>query len=103
MTDGDWSDARAPAIALYLDGSDDPDQAADGTPLLDDDVLILVNARLERLKFVLPATRDQAAWHIELDTYDPAVPGSTTAAGREAGDHITVSPRSIVVLLAQPS
>ncbi len=98
MTDDDWPVARAPAIALYLDGSDDPDQAADGTPLLDDDFLVLVNARLEPLPFALPAIRDRAAWRIELDTYDPAVPGSTAAAGRAAGDHITVSPRSIVVL-----
>ena len=103
MTAADWPDASSLAIALYLDGSDDPDQAADGTPLLDDDFLVLVNARWERLEFVLPATRDQAAWRIELDTYDPAVPGSTAAAGREAGDHITVSPRSIVVLLARRS
>ncbi len=103
MTADDWPAASAPAIALYLDGSDDPDQAADGTPLPDDDVLVLVNARPEPLKFVLPATRDQAAWRIELDTYDPAVPGSTAAAGRGAGDRLTVRPRSIVVLLAQPS
>ena len=102
-TAADWPEASAPAIALYLDGSEDPDQDADGAPLLDDDFLILVNARLERLEFILPATRDQAAWRIELDTYDPAVPGGTAAAGRGAGDHITVSPRSIVVLLAQPS
>ena len=57
-----------------------------------------MNARPEPLEFVLPATRDQAAWRIELDTYDPAVPGGTAAAGRHAGDHLTVSPRSIVVL-----
>ncbi|MGO9779665.1 MAG: glycogen debranching protein GlgX [Streptosporangiaceae bacterium] len=95
---GDWPDDSAPAIALHLDGSDDPGQAADGTPLLQDDVLVLVNARPEPLEFVLPDTRDQAAWRIELDTYDPAVPGSSKAAGREAGDHITVSPRSIVLL-----
>ena len=98
MTASEWSDASAPAIALYLDGSDDPGQTADGTPLLDDDFLVLVNARREPLQFVLPATRDQAAWRIDLDTYDPAVPGSTAAAGRGAGDHITVGPRSIVVL-----
>jgi isoamylase len=103
LTAADWPDASAPAIALYLDGSGDPGQAADGTPLLDDDFLVLVNARPEPLDFVLPATRDQAAWRIELDTYDPAVPGSTAAAGREPGDHITVSPRSIVVLAARPS
>ncbi len=98
MTVGDWSDTSALAIALYLDGSDHPDQAADGTTLLDNDFLVLVNAWWEPLGFVLPATRDQAVWRIELDTYDPPVPGSTAAAGREAGDHITVSPRSLVVL-----
>ena len=62
-----------------------------------------MNARWERLEFVLPASRDEAAWRIELDTYDPAVPGSTAAAGRAAGDRITVGPRSVVVLLAQRS
>ncbi len=97
LTAGDWPDDSAPAIALYLDGSGDPGQAADGTPLLDD-VLVLVNARPEPLEFVLPATRDQAAWRIELDTYDPAVPGGTAAAGRHAGDRVTVSTRSIIVL-----
>ncbi len=37
MTAADWADPSPLALALYLDGSDDPDRAADGTPLLDDD------------------------------------------------------------------
>ena len=98
MRASDWPDASTLAIALYLDGSGDCDQDAAGTPLLDDDFLVLVNGRMERLEFALPATRNQAAWRIELDTHDPAVPGSTAAAGRAAGDHITVGPGSIVVL-----
>jgi len=98
MTAADWSDENALAIALYLDGSDDPDRAEDGTPLLDDDFLVLVNAWWEPLEFVLPATRQQASWRTEVDTYDPAAPGSSAAAPRGAGDHVTVSPRSIVVL-----
>jgi isoamylase len=57
-----------------------------------------VNAWWEPLDFVLPATRKQAAWRTEVDTYDPATPGSSTAAPRASGDHVTVSPRSIVVL-----
>jgi glycogen operon protein len=81
-------------VALYLDGSDDPDRAADGTLLLDDDFLVLVNAWWEPLDFVLPATRPSAEWRVEVDTYDPASPtGSATA-----GTHVTVGPRSIVVL-----
>ena len=98
MTAADWADGSALAIALYLDGSDDPDQAEDGTWLLDDDFLVLVNAWWEPLEFVLPATREQASWRTDVDTYDPAAPGSPAAAPRGAGDHVTVSPRSIVVL-----
>ena len=98
MTAADWSDEGARAIGLYLDGSDDPDRAADGTPLLDDDFLVFVNAWWEPLDFILPVTRGQASWRIDVDTYDPAAPGSSTAAPQGAGDHVTVGPRSIVVL-----
>jgi isoamylase len=98
MTAADWSDQGARAIGLYLDGSDDPDRAADGTPMLDDDFLVFVNAWWEPLDFVLPVTRAQASWRIDVDTYDPAVPGRSTVAPQGAGDHVTVGPRSIVVL-----
>ena len=98
MNGADWADPNARAIAIYLDGSDDPDRAEDGTPLLDDDFLVLVNSWWEPLDFVLPTTRPQAAWRTEIDTYDPAVPGSPATAPRAAGDHVTVGPRSIVVL-----
>ena len=94
MNSGDWSDENARAIAIYLDGSDDPDRAEDGTPLLDDDFLVLVNSWWQQLDFVLPATRAEAAWQVELDSYDP----TRAVAGRHAGDPITVCPRSIVVL-----
>ena len=98
MTSADWSDEGARAIGLYLDGSDDPDRAADGTPLLDDDFLVFVNAWWEPLDFVLPVTREQASWRIDVDTYDPAAPGGSAVAPQGAGDHVTVGPRSIVVL-----
>jgi isoamylase len=98
MTDGDWSDASALAIALYLNGSDDPDRAADGTPLLDDDFLVLVNAWWEPLDFVLPRTRELAAWQVEVDTYDLTPPAGSAAAARDAGDRFAVRPRSLVVL-----
>jgi isoamylase len=98
MDAGDWADRSALAIAVYLDGSDDPDHAADGVPLVDDDFLVLVNAWWEPLDFVLPATRPGARWHTGIDTYDPAA--ATAAPGRQAGDHVTVSPRSLQVLMS---
>jgi isoamylase len=98
MTDGDWSDESALAVALYLDGFDDPDRAADGAPLLDDDFLVLVNAWWEPLEFVLPSTRERAAWHVELDTHDLTPAAGSAAAVRDAGDRVAVGPRSLAVL-----
>ncbi len=99
MDSTDWADPNARALAIYLDGADDPDRAEDGTPMLDDDFLVLVNSWWEQLDFVLPATRAEAAWRVELDSFDP----TREAAGRHAGDRITVSPRSIVVLSSELS
>ena len=99
MTAACWSDPNALAIALYLDGSKDPDRAADGAWLLDDDFLVLVNAWWQPLEFVLPATRPQAGWRVEIDTYDLASPAGSAAVSY-ARDHVTAGPRSVVVLLS---
>ncbi len=103
MTDADWADGSALAIAIYLDGSDTPDRARDGTPLTDDDFLVLVNAWWEPLAFTIPVCRASQpgpgqAWQAELDTYDPAGPGGAPAL--HPGDQLKVGPRSIVVYRA---
>jgi glycogen operon protein len=96
MTAADWADPSALSVAVYLDGSDGPDRAEDGTPLLDDDFLALFNAWWEPLDFVIPATRAGLVWRAEMDSYDPAAPA--VAPQRHAGDRLTVGPRSVVVL-----
>ncbi len=96
MTGADWTFPGARSLALYLDGADDPDRAADGTQLIDDDFLLLVNAWWEPLEFVVPATEPGETWDPELDTYEPH--GVTAPAKLAAGDHLTVRPRSIVLL-----
>jgi glycogen operon protein len=101
MTGDDWADPSALAIGIYLDGSDDPDRAEDGTLMVDDDFLVLVNAWWEPLDFTLPATRPAARWHAEIDTYNPDATGA--AAERGAGDKATVGPRSVAVLRAAAS
>ena len=102
MSPAEWSDGSSLAIALYLDGSDAPDRAADGTPLLDDDFLLLVNAWWEPLDFVLADLRAGAGWHVEVDTFGPGSLDPGTLAGPDvagrAGDKLTVGPRSITVL-----
>ena len=64
--------------------------------MLDDDFLVLVNSWWEPLSFTVPAARPDAEWHAEIDSYDPAAPGG--AGKRQAGDQVTVGPRSVVVL-----
>jgi len=97
MDGGDWADPGALAIGIYLDGSDDPDRADDGTLLADDDFLVLVNAWWEPLDFTLPETRPDARWAVEIDTHDPG----SQAGDRGAGDSVTVGPRSVVVITSR--
>jgi isoamylase len=103
MTIANWSDAGALAIALYLDGSDAPDRAADGTWLVDDDFLVLVNAWWEPLEFALPVTEPEAVWQVEIDAYAPETQIRPATPDRTAGDRVIVGPRSVVVLKAPRS
>jgi glycogen operon protein len=95
MTADDWSDPNARSLSLYLDGADDPDLDLDGSPLVDDDFLLMVNAWWEPLDFVIPATRPGQTWHRQIDTFAPA---ATPAAPQPEGGSVTVGPRSVVVL-----
>jgi glycogen operon protein len=102
MTGTDWADAGARCVSIYLDGRDAPDRADDGSLLVDDDFLVLVNSWWEPLDFVVPATRDwHQSWTLEIDTFDPS---AVEASGPvRTGETRTVSPRSIQVLRAPSS
>jgi len=96
MTAPNRADSGALAVALYLDGSGDPDGAADGTLLADDDFLVLVNADWTPQSFTVPDRGAGRVWHTAIDTYDPA--RATAAAPVRKGDQLTVEARSIIVL-----
>jgi isoamylase len=103
LTGEQWGDPTMHAIAVYLDGSDAPDEADDGTPLLDEDFLILVNAYWEPLTFTIPPVRETTqTWFVELDSYDPAV-SAANVFPRHTGDTVVASPRSLQVLRAPRS
>jgi glycogen operon protein len=102
MTATNWDDPHARAIAVHLDGHDSPDIAPDGTPLIDDDLLICVNAWWEPLTMVIPSSLAATAWVRVVDSSDPAAgesasppaPGDALAPG----EAFTVAPRSTAVL-----
>ena len=98
-----WTDPTMHAIAVYLDGADAPDDAEDGTPQLDDDFFMLVNAFWEELPFTLPRVRPETqTWFVELNSYDPAVSAARDFS-KHTGDTVTVGPRSVLVLRAPRS
>jgi isoamylase len=100
VTEAQWADPTMHAIAIYLDGTDAPDEADDGTPLLDDDFLLLVNAFWEEVTFTIPPVRqDQQTWFVELDSYDPEV-SAARVFPRHTGDSVLARPRSVQVLRA---
>jgi glycogen operon protein len=96
MTTAEWDDPNARGLAIYLDGADDPDRAADGSPLIDDDFLVLVNGWWEPLDFTVPATRADQDWYREIDTFDTSLTQTPTALS--AGDRLSVGARSLLVL-----
>jgi isoamylase len=96
MATENWTDPNARALAIYLDGDDAPDLAEDGTPLLDDDFLVLVNGWWEPLQFRVPEVDEERTWRTELDTYDPG--RAADPPDLRAGDDLTLGPQSIAVL-----
>jgi glycogen operon protein len=99
MTDADWADSDARCLAIYLDGSDDPDRAEDGSLLIDDDLLLLVNSWWEPLEFTVPATRPGQSWRSAIDTFDPSVAPDHVAL--LPSDKRGVGPRSLTVLVGK--
>jgi isoamylase len=96
MTPENWSDPNARSVALFIDGATDPDVGTDGTPVADDDFLILVNAWWEPLTFAVPVVLPARRWDAVCDTFDPA--RKITVA-----QELTVGPRSTVILQSRSS
>ena len=100
MTDADWGNPAARAVALLIDGGAEPDRDASGRLMTDDDLLVLNNGWWEPLSFILPPPPGASGWQFELDTFTGEVrrPAPTTYA---AGASVTVGPRSVVLLASR--
>ena len=99
MTGTDWGDPNARCVTVYLDGSDAPDRDEDGNLLKDDDLLLLVNGWSESIDFVIPATRPEASWTVELDSAEPA-PSNSSGALRTEGAVVTVPGYALILMRA---
>jgi isoamylase len=96
----DWQDPARQSIAVFLDGSVAPDRNQWGEPMVDHDLLVLVNGADRAVEFVVPATAPPGdppqVWRLEFDTSllgaDP-----TPTAIVHPGERVTAAARSVRV------
>ena len=71
MSDEDWNNAEGRCFGLRLAGDAIEEVDDRGDRIVDDTLLILLNAHHEPVPFTLPAHRRKVRWQVELDTFHP--------------------------------
>jgi isoamylase len=84
MTDEDWNNPFARCLGLRLAGDAIEEVDARGNGIVDDTLLILLNAHHERMPFVLPAHRRKVRWQVVLNTSQPVLKFQRQMRGGEA-------------------
>ncbi|MEW5801672.1 MAG: glycogen debranching protein GlgX [bacterium] len=70
MTPGDWGNENLRSLGMLLAGDAIDEQDERGNPVLDDTILVLMNAG-ESIVFVLPSFHEAGSWELTLDTRCP--------------------------------
>ena len=98
MSEDDWSQGFARAVAVFLNGEQITEPNERGDRIVGDSLLLILNAHDGPLDFVLPDGIYAEAWRTILDTGDPSI---TADSGFEhkAGTTLTVTDRSVRLLV----
>ena len=97
MTDEDWNNSEARCFGLRLAGDAIEELDDRGNRIVDDTLLILLNAYHEAIAFTLPAHRRKVRWEVVMDTNDPQI-SKTAHQYMRGGDSYDLKPRSLVLL-----
>lgn len=97
MTDEDWNAGYAKSLALRLAGDAIAERDQKGRPIVDDTLLVLLNAHHTPLAFTLPAHKRGIRWHPVLDTALSGENGKQVT-GFKGGEQYEMEARSIAVL-----
>ncbi len=89
-----WGQDWAKTIGLMLNGKTLQASNDDGTPMLDDSFLVLVNAAPEGVDFTLPSSPNGSAWRIVLDTQNIDEPFAESGPTEK----VIIAGRSLVLL-----
>jgi isoamylase len=99
MSQADWESADARAVQMFLAGRGIDDVDDEGRPLVDDNLLLLLNAHDHELQMHFPDLHGvHEPWQVLLDTSDDAARGKVSAA-----DGALLRPPRSTLLLAAPS
>ena len=73
MNEGDWTNAWAKSLSMFLAGRGVELTGADGEPVADDDLIVLINGSHEPLDFTMPDLGfREGAWELIIDTSNDA-------------------------------
>jgi glycogen operon protein len=97
MTDEDWNAGYAKSLALRLAGDAIAETDEKGRPIVDDTLLILLNAHHEPLAFTLPAHKRGVRWQPIFDT---SIAGGADGRGTvlKGGGQYELEARALAVL-----
>jgi glycogen operon protein len=98
MTDEDWNHSFARSLMMFLNGDKIFEPDARGERIIDDSLLILLNADASPLTFALPPAEYGEKWSVLMDTDERLKPGARVLAGAS----LALEAHSVVVL-SRPS
>jgi isoamylase len=97
MSDEDWNNPSTRSLTMFLAGRGIDDVDDDGRPIVDDDLLLAINASHLDLTLTLPLVQSVEEWQLLLDTNE-----DDREARLPAGSMLKVRARSLM-LFASPS
>lgn len=97
MTDEDWETGYVRSLALRLAGDAIAETDEKGRPIIDDTLLVLLNAHHTALPFTLPAHKRGVRWDLLIDT-SSTHEHPKTVTPLKGGEPYELASRSIAVL-----
>ena len=97
MEEDDWHQSFARSIMIAYNGSAIPEPDTRGERIVDDNLLILLNAAAEPVEFTIPDEPHGCLWRTVIDT--EVHPDGDTAGEYRPGDTIELVPHNTVILV----
>ena len=96
MSDGDWNQEFSRCLGVHFVGDSLFETDGRGRRLIDDNLLMLINAHHEDIAFTLPEFDGHHKWDVLIDTFDAK--GIPESSCYKAGQGYPVHGRSLVLL-----